>query len=84
MLKSDLCDFSDAYIVVKGDITASEKVYTDTVFPDNLFSDNIFPDADFPDAAAKAAGRNAERIVARRTAKASAVNAAKAVNANDT
>ena len=80
MLRSDLCDFSDAYIVVKGDITASEKVYTDTVFPDNLFSDFT----DFPDAAAKAAGRNAERIVARRTAKASAVNAAKAVNANDT
>ena len=55
-------------------------MYTDTVFPDNLFSDFT----DFPDAAAKAAGRNAERIVARRTAKASAVNAAKAVNANDT
>ena len=59
-------------------------MYTDTVFPDNLFSDNISPDADFPDAAGKAAGRNAERIVARRTAKASVVNAAKAVNANDT
>ena len=25
MLKSDLCDFSDAYIVVKGKITANAK-----------------------------------------------------------
>ena len=24
MLRSDLCDFSDAYIVVKGNITATE------------------------------------------------------------
>ena len=24
MLRSDLCDFSDAYIVVKGDITVTE------------------------------------------------------------
>ena len=28
MLRSDLCDFSDAYIVVKGDITVAEKTFT--------------------------------------------------------
>ena len=28
MLRSDLCDFSDAYIVVKGDITVSKKTFT--------------------------------------------------------
>ena len=94
MLRADLCDYSDAYIIVKGDITAFKKEYTeadfpDTLFPDDLFTDNLFPDdlfpdADFPDVAAKAAGRNAARIVVRRAAKTSAVNAANAVNANDT
>ena len=28
MLRSDLCDFSDAYIVVKGDITVTQKTFT--------------------------------------------------------
>ena len=37
MLRSDLCDFSDAYIVVKGDITVDKKAYTvnDFVAPNN-------------------------------------------------
>ena len=28
MLRSDLCDFSDAYIVVKGNITVDKKTFT--------------------------------------------------------
>ena len=28
MLRSDLCDFSDAYIVVKGNITVNKKIFT--------------------------------------------------------
>ena len=28
MLRSDLCDFSDAYIVVKGNITVAKKTFT--------------------------------------------------------
>ena len=28
MLRSDLCDFSDAYIVVKGDIIVTKKAFT--------------------------------------------------------
>ena len=28
MLRSDLCDFSDAYIAVKGNITVSKKIFT--------------------------------------------------------
>ena len=28
MLRSDLCDFSDAYIVVKGNITVTKKIFT--------------------------------------------------------
>ena len=28
MLRSDLCNFSDAYIVVKGDITVDKKTFT--------------------------------------------------------
>ena len=28
MLRSDICDFSDAYIVVKGNITVTEKTFT--------------------------------------------------------
>ena len=28
LLRSDLCDFSDAYIVVKGDITVTKKTFT--------------------------------------------------------
>ena len=27
MLRSDLCDFSDAHIVVKGDITVTKNIY---------------------------------------------------------
>ena len=28
MLRSDLCDFSDVYIVVKGNITVTKKAFT--------------------------------------------------------
>ena len=28
MLRSDLCDFSDAYIIVKGNITVNKKTFT--------------------------------------------------------
>ena len=28
MLRSDLCDFSDVYIVVKGDIIVAKKIFT--------------------------------------------------------
>ena len=28
MLRSDLCDYSDAYIVVKGDINVDKKIFT--------------------------------------------------------
>ena len=38
MLRSDLCDYSDAYIVVEGKVSAG-KVYTDNDFPDELFPD---------------------------------------------
>ena len=34
MLRSDLCDFSDAHIVVKGDITVDKKTYTLNDFED--------------------------------------------------
>ena len=48
MLKSDLCDFSDAYIVVKGRITTSfnpRRVgYVNNDYPNALFSDYIFPE----------------------------------------
>ena len=39
MLRSDLCDFSNAYISVKGKVTAnfnSRKVYANNDFPDEL------------------------------------------------
>ena len=32
MLRSDLCDYSDAYIVVKGNIIVTKKVFTATDF----------------------------------------------------
>ena len=32
ILRSDLCDFSDAYIVVKGTITVTKKTFTDNDF----------------------------------------------------
>ena len=37
MFRSDLRDFSDAYIVVKGNITVSRKTFTanDFVYPNN-------------------------------------------------
>ena len=34
MLRSDLCDFSDAYIVVKGNITVDKKTFTAYDFED--------------------------------------------------
>ena len=34
ILRSDLCDFSDAYIVVKGDITVDRKTFTNNDFED--------------------------------------------------
>ena len=42
MLRSDLCDFSDAYIVVKGDITVDKKTFTRNDFeaPNNT-ADNV-------------------------------------------
>ena len=46
MLRSDLCDFSDACIIVKGKVTVSfnprENDYNND-FSDDLFPDNIFP-----------------------------------------
>ena len=47
MLRSDLCDFSDTYIIVKGKVTASFNLkanYENDDFPDALFPDNIFPE----------------------------------------
>ena len=45
-LRSDLCDFSDAYIVVKGRVTANFNIrrvdFVNNDFPDALFSDNTF------------------------------------------
>ena len=42
----DLCDFSDAYVAVKGRVTASFNArrvdYINNDFPDALFPDNIF------------------------------------------
>ena len=32
MLRSDLCDYSDAYIVVKGNITVVKKIFTAAYF----------------------------------------------------
>ena len=42
MLKSDLCDFSDAYIVVKGDITVTKKTFiVDDIDASNNTTANI-------------------------------------------
>ena len=41
MLRSDLCDFSDAYIVVKGNITVSRKTFTANDFVDPNNTDAI-------------------------------------------
>ena len=53
MLRSDLCDFSDAYIVVKGTITVTKKTFTaddfdapnntvDNATATNTSNDNVF------------------------------------------
>ena len=34
MLRSDLCDFSDAYVVAKGDITVTKKTFAADDFED--------------------------------------------------
>ena len=42
MLRSDLCDFSDTYIVVKGDITVTKKTFTtDDIEAPNNTDDNV-------------------------------------------
>ena len=76
MLKSNLCDFSDAFIVVKGIFTASfnprKNDCDNNDFPDALFPGNIFHE-----------GSTAEQITAaRNAAKTAAVNAGNDV-AND-
>ena len=40
MLRSDLCDFSDAYVVVKGNITVIKKIFTANDFeaPNNTIN----------------------------------------------
>ena len=74
VLRSDLCDFSDACIVVKGKVAASfnnTKNYGADDFPDEHFPDNIFPD-----------GSSAAKMnTAKAAAKAAAINDA---NNNDT
>ena len=73
MLRSALCDFSDAFIVVKGKVAANfndRKNYDADDFPDELFAD-IFPDA----------STAAQINTARTTAKTAALNDA---NNNDT
>ena len=45
MLRSNLCDYSYSYIVVKGKVTAdfnARRVYANNDFLDELFPDNIF------------------------------------------
>ena len=37
MLRSDLCDFSDAYIVIKGDITVTKAANRDFIDVRNRF-----------------------------------------------
>ena len=74
MLRSDLCDFREAYIVVKGKVVANFNDIKNFVVDD--FPDEIFPDDTFPD------GSNAAQInTARTAAKTVAVNDA---NNNDT
>ena len=74
MLRSDLCDFREAYIVVKGKVVANFNNIKNYVVDD--FPDEIFPDDTFPD------GSNAAQInTARTAAKTVAVNDA---NNNDT
>ena len=53
MLRSDLCDFSDAYIVVEGDITVTKKAFAANDFdaPNNTAANatatNIANDNEF-------------------------------------
>ena len=47
MLRSDLCDFDDAYIVVEGKVTASFNPRKDDCGA-NDFTDNLFPNRIFP------------------------------------
>ena len=71
MLRSDLCDFDDAYIVVEGKITASFNPRKDHYGANDL-TDNLFPNRIF------LSGSTAERItVAGNAAKTAAVNVAK-------
>ena len=44
MLRSDFCDFSDAYIVVKGNITVIKKTFTANDFSDPNNTDAIATD----------------------------------------
>ena len=42
MLRSDLCDFSDAYLVVKGNITVTKKTFTaDDIDAPNITAANV-------------------------------------------
>ena len=77
MLRSDLCDFSDAYIVVKGKVTDSFNPrrgnYDNNDFPDDLFRNNIFPER----------STDAQVTTARNATRTNAVNAANATAADD-
>ena len=70
MLRSDLCDFSDAYIVVQRRVTASfNPRRVNYVNNDALFPDRTFPDGSSDEQ--KTAARNTARINAVNTADAS-------------
>ena len=70
MLRSYLCDFSEAYIAVKGKVTAIFNPRKDD-YDNNDFPDNLFPDRAFPEE------RTAEEITsARNAARINAVNTA--------
>ena len=67
MLQSDLCDFSNVYIVDKGKVTFNFnpwKVYVNNDFTDERFPDNIFPDGSTTEQtnAARAAAKTAAVI----------------------
>ena len=66
MLRLDLCDFSDAYIVVKWRVATSFNPgrvdYVNNDFLDALFPDNIFPEESSPEQTT-AAGNAARRDV---------------------
>ena len=70
MLRSDLCDFSDAYIVVQRRVTASfNHRRVNYVNNDALFPDKTFPDGSSDEQ--KTAARNTARINSVNTADAS-------------